>query len=208
MHLALLPIGGAGEVRTLCGALLPLDQVETLTPGQGMPCTSCLLSPHVGENMPALSTENPGPALSPQASTDLTPQRAAAQYQSWGWPVTLRADQVCLGLDQNTVALIIPVPLATQLAEILRQRRCPPPVLRHPYSPEHHVLLAGERSGLELPWPPGVHEVTGALFLPPTTTVRGPITWRHPPQPHALQLCRELDVITAIRAVQRSSPRT
>ncbi len=162
VHVAPLPIGGAGEAKALCGALLSLEQVEAVTPGHGMPCTSCLLSPRLTESMSMLPTENLGPACSPQDSTDLTPQRAAAQYQAWGWPVTLRGDHVCLRLDGNAVALIIAVPLATRLA--------------------------------------------GTLFLPPTATARGAITWIHPAVPHALQLCRELDVITAIRAVQRGSP--
>lgn len=61
---------------------------------------------------------------------------------------------------------------------------------------------------MDVPWPSGVHRVTGALLLPPTATARGPITWIHPPEPHALTLCREIDVIAAIRAVERGSSHT
>ena len=92
------------------------------------------------------------------------------------------------------------------MTALLRQRRCPPPVLAHPYAPEHQVLLAGEPYELDVPWPPGVHQVTGALLLPPTVTGQGPITWVRPPEPGALTLCREIDVIAALRAVLRDSP--
>jgi hypothetical protein len=38
-------------------------------------------------------------------------------------------------------------------------------------------VITGERYGVELPWPVSVHRVTGVLLLPPTVTLRGPITW-------------------------------
>lgn len=50
-----------------------------------------------------------------------------------------------LNLEPDLVALITPIVLATQVTAILTRRRCPPPVLAHPYAPEHQVLLAGER---------------------------------------------------------------
>lgn len=207
VHLAALPTGDASEIRALCGALLPSDDIETLSPGQGMPCTSCLLSPRLPGHTSALPTGNPvtSPALRPQDDTDLAPQVLATRYQAWGWPVTLRGDHVWLSLGQDTVALVIPVLLAVEVSAILRHRRCPPPVLAHPYAPEHRVLLAGERYGVELPWPPGVHRVIETLLLPPTVTARGPITWLHPPEPDALTLCREVDVLAALRTVLRTA---
>lgn len=208
VHLAPLPPGDVGEIRALCGALLPWDRVETLSPGQGMPCTSCLLSPRLPGGTPASPTENPVAALAlrPQDDTDLPPQVLATRYEAWGWPVTQRGNQVWLSLGQDAVAVLIPVSLAGQVTAILRHRRCPPPVLAHPDAPGHQVLLAGERYGVELPWPPAVHRVTESLLLPPTVTARGPITWVHPPEPDALTLCREVDVVTALRAVLRGSP--
>lgn len=205
VHLAPLPTGAVGEIRAFCGALLPLHHVETLPPDQGMPCTGCLLSPRLPGGTAACRTEDPVTALRPQHDTDLPPRVLATRYQAWGWPVTLRGNHVCLSLGQDTVAVVIPVPLAVEVTAVLRQRRCPPPVLAHPYSPQHQVLLAGERYGVELPWPPGVHRVTDTLLLPPTVTARGPITWVHPPEPDALRLCREVDVVAALRATLRTS---
>jgi hypothetical protein len=98
------------------------------------------------------------------------------------------------------VALIIRLPLAARVTAILRQRHCAPPVLVHPDTPEHRIVLAGEPYGVDLAWPSGVHRPSGSLPLPPTTTPRGPITWIHPPRPDALQLCREIDVFSAVRA--------
>ncbi len=138
------------------------------------------------------------------ATTDDTrgasdPFAAAAGYRAWDWPVTLHCGQIRLNLDGDTTALIIPVLLATEVTAILAQRRCPVPVLVHPYAPEHHILLAAERFGVPLPWPPRVHQVTGALLLPPTVTACGPITWIRPPQADALRLCREIDLLAALR---------
>ncbi|MGH3697521.1 MAG: hypothetical protein ACRDRX_26670 [Pseudonocardiaceae bacterium] len=205
VHLAPLPTDGTGAISAYCGALHP-DQVETVTPGHGMPCTRCVLS-HVSTDG-TQTTEDPtaAPALPSQDSVDVTPLTAATCYQAWGWPVSLRRDHVWLHLGGHTVALVIPMPLAPQVVAILRQRRCSPPVLAHPYVPEHYVLLAGERYGVSLPWPPGIHRVTATLLLPPTITSRGPITWIHPPEPDALQLCREIDVVAAVRTALSSPP--
>lgn len=138
--------------------------------------------------------------------SDTRPRLAALAYQAWGWPITLRRNQVWLILQSDTIALIIPAPLTAQVTAILCQRRCPPPVLVHPDAPEHRVLLAGEPYGVDLPWPPGVHRARGALLLPPTRTPRGPVTWVHPPQPDALQLCREVDVFAALRTALHDTP--
>ncbi|MGQ0778013.1 MAG: hypothetical protein ACT4NY_26985 [Pseudonocardiales bacterium] len=126
--------------------------------------------------------------------------------QAWGWPVTLRRNQISLNLDSDTVALIIPVPLATEVTAILTQRRCSVPVLAHPYAPEHRILLVAERFGVALPWPPGVHQVAGTLLLPPTVTPRGPITWAQLPEPDTLRLSREIDVLAALRIALNDPP--
>lgn len=145
------------------------------------------------------------PTIGP-LTDDTRPRPAALDYHAWGWPVTLRRNQVWLTLEPDTVALVIPALPAAQVTAILSQRHCPPPVLVHPDTPEHRLLLAGEPYGVTLPWPPGVHRATGALPLPPTRTPHGPVTWVHPPQPDALRLCREVDVFAALRTALRNDP--
>jgi hypothetical protein len=76
----------------------------------------------------------------------------------------------------------------------------------HSDIPEHYNLLPGERYGCPLPWPPGVHQLTGTLMLPPTTTPRGPITWRQPPRQDSLLLSREIDVFGALRTALSARP--
>ncbi len=122
-----------------------------------------------------------------------------ACYQQWGWPVILHRDQVRLSLYREASALAIPVPLGAAVIEILARRGCAPAVLAHPYTPDHHILLTGERYGVTLPWPAQVHQVTGALLLPPTVTPRGPITWAQPPREDSLRQCREIDLFAALR---------
>lgn len=48
--------------------------------------------------------------------------------------------------------------------------------------------------------------VTGTLLLPPTVTTRGPITWTQLPEPDALRLCREIDVLAALRTALNDPP--
>jgi hypothetical protein len=103
-------------------------------------------------------------------------------------------------------ALAIPIPLCTEVAGILAQRRSAPAVLAHPYTPDHHILLTGERYRMPLPWPHQVHQVTGILLLPPTVTPRGPITWTRPPQEDSLRLCREIDLFGALRTALNDAP--
>jgi hypothetical protein len=200
VHLVPLPIGDpAGTVTALCETLLRREDVEPVTPGQGMPCMVCIFN-HVAGGPPP-----------PQATTgctrvDTDPLAATAGYRAWGWPVILHRDQIRLNLDGDTGALIIPVPLAAEVTAILATRRCPVPVLAHPYAPEHRILLMAERFGVTLPWPPGVHQVTGTLLLPPTVTPRGPITWTQQPGPDALSLCPEIDVLTALRTALNDPP--
>lgn len=45
VHLIQLPVRGeAGAVSALCGMLLAAAELETVTPGQGAPCTLCFLA--------------------------------------------------------------------------------------------------------------------------------------------------------------------
>jgi hypothetical protein len=210
VHVVPLPLVGEAGVAgvALCGALLCPDEVETVRPGHGVPCSLCLIS-HISTGT------SPTPAGRPAAtgpteviSSDTRPLSAAVRYRAWGWPVVLRGDRVWLDLgpDTDTVALIIPMRLAEQVTKILSQRRCQPLVLLHPDTPERRVVLAGQSYGVGLPWPIGVHRATGALPLPPTMTARGPITWMHPPEANALQLCREIDVFAALRTALRNPP--
>lgn len=204
VHLVSRPDGRDPEsvVRALCGALLACEQIETVTPGAGMPCTVCLLlrSTSAPEQPPALPDES-DPDGSKGAAT--LPVATAASYRSWGWPVSLRRNQVTLDLDDQVVAIILPTDLATEVTAILAARRCPVPALAHPCAPTHRVLLAGEPFGAELPWPAPVQQVAGTLPLPPTATPRGPITWVRTPQPEALRLCREIDLFAAVRTALR-----
>jgi hypothetical protein len=62
-------------------------------------------------------------------------------------------------------------------------------------------VLTGEKFGVMLPWPAQVHRVTGVLLLPPTVTLRGPISWARSPHADSLRLCREIDLFGALRTV-------
>lgn len=136
---------------------------------------------------------------------DVESLATGACYQGWGWPVVRHRDQVRLSLERNVSALAVPIPLCTKVIEILTRRRCAPAALAHPYTPDHHVVLTGERYGVTLPWPAPVHRVTGVLLLPPTVTARGPITWIRPPQADSLSLCREIDLFAALRTALRGA---
>ena len=65
--------------------------------------------------------------------------------------MTLHRDQVRLRLDHAVSALMIPAPRCAPVIPVLIQRRCAPPVLAHPYAPEHHIVLTGEKYGLRHP---------------------------------------------------------
>jgi hypothetical protein len=71
----------AGTVTTLCGALLNLEAIETVNPGQGMPCTICILNQGIA-TAPAVEP----PVGSP--NSDGTGLISGVAYQAWGWPVT------------------------------------------------------------------------------------------------------------------------
>jgi hypothetical protein len=130
-----------------------------------------------------------------------------AVYQAWDWPVIQHRDQIWLSLDCGVSAIEVPMLLSAEVTQILTERHCAPAVLAHPYAPEHHLILAGERFGVALPWPPSVQQLTGALMLPPTMTPRGPITWVQPPRQDSLHLSREIDVFGALRTVLGDSHR-
>jgi hypothetical protein len=203
VHLIPLPVNGwTGAGNALCGALLHPQEIETVNPGQGMPCTACLIT-HVTATPPPSPDTSPPPAVTIGVGTD--PMTAAATYRSWGWPVTLCRDEVWLNLELDTVGLIIPALLAAEVTSILAGRSCPPPVLAHPDAPAHRVLLCSQRHPAA-PWPSGIQRMTGTLLLPPTVTPRGPLTWVHPPQPDELWHCREIDVFAALHTALTGQP--
>jgi len=190
----------AGTIGTLCGAVLSLDDIDTVTSGQGMPCTMCILH-HVTATAPAVVP----PVDSPDSDdAELINELA---YQAWAWPVTQHRDQIQLRLDCDVSAIAIPLPLSTAVIQLLTARHCDPAVLAHPDTPEHHLILTGERFPAPLPWPPGVHQITDTLTLPPTTTPHGPITWIRPPHQDSLHLSREIDVFATLRAILGDSHR-
>jgi hypothetical protein len=202
VHVVPLPTDmQAGAVSASCGAVLMLDDIETVRSGEGVPCTLCLL------NQAAGTTMADAPPAGSQDHAD-APGRGAggACYQDWGWPVTRHRDQIRLSLYGDVSALAIPVLLSIAVTKTLTARGCAPPVLAHPYATEHRIVLAGERYGVTLPWPRTVHLVTGFLLLPPTVTPRGPITWTQFPRQDSLQLCREIDLFAALRDAQPRNP--
>ena len=201
VHLAPLPNRHlADTLGTLCGALLSLDDIDTVISSQGMPCTLCLLH-HITATAPALTP----PADNPD--NDNAGLITGATYHAWAWPVTQHRDQTRLRLDCDASAIAIPIPLSTEVLQLLTIRHCDPAALAHPYTPEHHLILTGERFPAPLPWPPGVHQITGTLTLPPAITPRGPITWTRSPHQNSLHLSREIDVFGALRAILVDSHR-
>lgn len=188
----------ASAVSALCGVLLRLHDLETVTAGQGMPCTMCIIS-HDTSTTPAVEPEASNPT-----SAVATSPIGVATYRAWGWPVSCHRDQTWLSLTHDVVALVIPALLAARVSVILAAWRCPPPVLVHPEAPGHWFVLAGERFGVALPWPSGVHHFTGGhLLLPPAVIPGGLVTWVAPPRSVALRLCREVDVFAAVRTALR-----
>lgn len=209
VHLVAHPgeVARGAAVSALCGALLVCEQIQTVAPGQGMPCTMCVLlgSSSTPQPLPALPAEPAGSEGGGGAAT--APLAAAVGYRAWGWPVGLRRDQVTLDLDRHVVALLIPTGLDIDVAAILAARGCPAPVLAHPDVSGFRVVLAGEPFDAALPWPSGVSQVTGMLPLPPTVTPCGPVTWVDlPAGAEALRLCREIDVFAAVRTALRAPP--
>jgi hypothetical protein len=173
---------------------LSLEKIEALSYGQGMPCMMCALH-QVSTTAPVVEP----PAGSPDSEG--TGLINGAVYQAWNWPVIQHRDQIRLSLECDVSAIEVPILLSAEVTQILTKRHCAPAVLAHPYAPEHHLILVGERFGVALPWPPSVRHVTGALMLPPTMTPRGPITWVQLPRQDSLLLSREIDVFSALHTV-------
>jgi hypothetical protein len=195
VHLVPLPPDErAGAVGAWCGAALMLHDIETVTPGEGMPCTVCVIT-HATSTTPTGEPSTEGPDTVGVAGL----AAGGVCYQEWGWPVTLHRDRVRLSLHHDVSALAIPVQLCTEVTGVLTRRRCMPPVMVHPDMPGHRIVLTGERYGVRLPWPAGVRRITGVLLLPPTVTPLGPITWARPPGVDSLRLCREIDLFGALR---------
>lgn len=184
VHLVPLPTDErAGAVSAVCGTALMLEDIETLTPGVGMPCTACVATHAAAGAPPADAPDDAG-----------GPAVGVACYQQWDWPVTLHRDQVQLSLHRDVSAVAIPIPLCTEITTVLAARRCAPAVLAHPYIPDHHILLTGERYGVALRC---IRSPACCCYrLPPP---RGSITWIRPPQADSLRLCREIDFFGALR---------
>ena len=189
----LLPLPARAESNALCGVRLSTPRIETVIPGQGVPCTLCFLVHLAGNPLPPPA---PPPAC---AGTAAEPVMATSHYHALGWPVTLRRNQVLLSLGNHAVALIIPTTQATDVTALLITRRCPAPVLTHPHVTQHRIIVAGAPFGVPLPWPDDIRTVTGHLLLPPTRLPAGPITWTQLPHDHTLDSCREIDVYSAVR---------
>jgi len=192
VHLLPAPADGAtGVMAALCGGLLRLDEIETVEPGQGLPCQVCLANQATAAEL--------GVDGHAAVAGDLP-------YRAWDWPVIEHHGLVQLRLDGDASAIAIPMPLSARVAEVLIDRFCLPAVLAHPYAPEHHLVLTGERFGAPLPWPSGTYQVADSVMLPPTMTICGPITWVRPPSKDSLRLSREIDVFGALRTVLAASP--
>lgn len=189
VHLVPMPHQSeAAVLGALCGALVSLAAIETVAAGEGVPCAACVVN-HVSATAP----------IAEPAENDGTGPLDGGSYEAWGWPVTQQHGQVSLSLRCAVSAIAIPAPLSVEVTQILYDRHCAPAVLAHPEATEHHIVLAGEQFATALPWPPSVYRVTGALMLPPTMTLSGPITWVVPPKKDSLQLTREIDVFGALR---------
>ncbi len=101
----------AGMVSARCGALLDLCQIETVTPGQGIPCTRCLQLRRA--TAPGWDVVGGNRGGNP-------PVAAATGYRGlFGWAVSLHRDQVWLSLDRQVSVLLIPTAPATDAQAIL-----------------------------------------------------------------------------------------
>ncbi|MGH3766302.1 MAG: hypothetical protein ACRDTX_14320 [Pseudonocardiaceae bacterium] len=182
----------SGVAAALCGGRLFGEQIESVRPGEGVPCPACLANRAI-----ALG---PSQAGSPGPDGGDAEALSGSRYSEWGWPVSQDRDLIQLSLDGDASAIAIPISLSSEVTRVLTDRHCAPAVLAHPYAPEHHMVLTGEKFGAALPWPTDVYQVSGSVMLPPTMTVSGPVTWVHPPAKDSLRLSREIDVFGALRA--------
>lgn len=191
----LVPVLGEREVIAvvaLCGDLLCPEEIEMVAHNMGVPCAPCLASRAIAMDSSAAGCDGGDAEIA-----------GGPLYSGWGWPVTQQRDLIQLSLDCDASAIAIPIPLSVEVTQVLTARHCAPAVLAHPYAPEHHMVLTGEKFGAALPWPSGVYEVSGSVMLPPTITIGGPITWVQPPSKDSLRLSREIDVFGALRTVVR-----
>lgn len=79
VHVVPLPTDSqAGAVGALCGAALMLGDLETVTPGEGMPCTVCVVTHVTGT---AVAGESP--AGSPDGVDAAGFAAGGACYQQW-----------------------------------------------------------------------------------------------------------------------------
>lgn len=90
----------AGTVGTLCGAFFGLEEIETLSSGQGMPCLMCVLH-QISATAPVVEP--------PMGSPDGEGLINGVVYQAWGWPVIQHRDQIRLSLDCDVSAIEIPI---------------------------------------------------------------------------------------------------
>ncbi len=204
VHLIPLPMqAAAGEVGALCGALLSPQKLETVEPGQGMPCSMCVLQ-HAATIQPS-SIEPPETAMPQQTTLATHPDKNA--YRTLGWPVHLQGDQVVLSLGHWATALVIPIVLAEAITPILIALDRPAPVMLHPDIPGCGVVIAGEPYGVPLPWPEAVQVITKTVMLPPSWTPLGPVRWYSQAPIHPLTVCREIDVFAAMRTAGQTAHR-
>jgi hypothetical protein len=127
-------------VVALCGDLLCPEEIEMVGPGMGLPCTACLASRAIAIGSSAADCEGRDAEIA-----------GGPLYSGWGWPVTQHRDLIALSLDCDASALAIPIPLSVEVTRVLTARHCAPAVLAHPYAPEHHMVLTGEKFGAALP---------------------------------------------------------
>lgn len=204
VHLIALPVSAAvGAVGALCGTLLSPQKLETVEPGQGKPCSMCVLR-HAATTQPS-TTELPTEAAMRQRARLATHPDETTAYRGPDWPVHLQGDQVVLPLGHCATALVMPMDLAETIMPILTVLDRPAPVLLHPDAPGCGVVIAGEPYGVPLPWPEAVQVVTGMLVLPPSRTPRGPVHWYRQAPTQPLGICREIDIFAAIRTAGRAA---
>jgi hypothetical protein len=93
-----LPLGGeAGTAGVaLYGALLCPDEVETVTPGHGVPCSRCVIS-HISADPAPTPVDIPATARPTEViSSETRPLPAGVGHRVWGWPVELLGDHMWL----------------------------------------------------------------------------------------------------------------
>lgn len=208
-HLLPLPLTGRRYGNNLavlyCGAVLPVADLEALDRAEksagDVVCRLCVTAHRTG-HPPA-----PLPGLDPYSDPSLSGRVAAARsYVRHGWSILLQEGQVRLSLDTGPVAIAMPEDLATAVTEVLEARHCSPAVLTHPGLRSQRVFVVRERFPVALGWPPKVRRLaSGSVPLPPSPTSYGRVHWVRPPEPGPLGLCREIDIVAALRTVHHDT---